>query len=348
MERIKTIFLLSASLLIVPISCRNDGGSAQVQPQAKRLPLVSIQSVQTGRMISYIDITGTIEANILTEVTSPVNGIITELHARENQRTVKDRIIAVISPNDRVALIASNQLGIEELEKRLSSSDPDAPEHEYLAAELNKARGNLKYALEMYQPVPVICPMNGVVTSRWVEEGSQVAARDRIVTISDMSSLVIKAEVNEKYFEAVTPGRRVPVVLNAYSADSLTGVISLVYPSVSSDSRSVKFDVRIQGFSKKLVPGMMATLKIPVYTNDKALMVNDDAILTTPDNRKFLFVVGSDSIAQQRFIRSGVTVNGQTEITDGIREGENVVISGQEALRNNVKVAMPSTSKNLK
>jgi RND family efflux transporter MFP subunit len=197
----------------------------------------------------------------------------------------------------------------------------------------------------MYQPVPVICPINGVVTSRWVEVGSQVAARDRIVTISDMNSLVIKAEVNERYFEAIAPGRKFPAVLNAYPSDSLTGIVSLVYPSVSSESRAVKFDLKLQGFNKKLLPGMMAQLKIPVYRNDHAIIVNDDAILSSPDGRRFLFVIGSDTTARQRIIKTGVTVNRQTEITEGLSKGEIIVTAGQETLKDNMKVSLPATQK---
>jgi RND family efflux transporter MFP subunit len=296
-------------------------------------------------MISYIDITGTVEANISTDIKSPVNGVIEQLYYRENQRTIKDKIIAVINPDERLSLISASQLTIEELEKKVLSAGQNSPEYDSLFKDLEKAKSNLRYAKEMYQPVPVICSMNGVITFRWVEVGSQVAARDRLVTISDMNSLVIKAEVNEKYFEAIAPGRKFPVLLNAYPSDSLTGFVSLVYPSVSSDNRAVKFDLKLQGFNKKLLPGMMAQLKIPVYRNDHAIIVHDDAILSAPDGRRFLFVVGSDTIARQRIVKTGVTVNRQTEITEGLNKGEVIVTAGQETLKDNVKVSLPAIQK---
>lgn len=320
-----------------------------MQSAAKKAPpLVRVQSASSTTMISYIDVTGTIEANISTDVKSPANGIIEQLNYRENQRTEKDKIIAVINPDERLSLISANQLAIEELEKMILSADKNSGEYDSLAKDLEKAKGHLRFARDMYQPVPVICPMNGVVTSRWVEVGSQVAARERIVTISDMNSLVIKAEVNEKYFEAIAPGRKFPVVLNAYPSDSLTGIVSLVYPSVSSESRAVKFDLKLQGFNKKLLPGMMAHLRIPVYRNDKAIIVNDDAILSSPDGKRFLFVVDNDTIARRRIVKTGVTVNRMTEITEGLNQGEMIVVAGQETLKDNMKVSLPAPQKNSK
>lgn len=346
MNKIKITILLSLSALLAFTSCNRNKGETQVQSAAKKAaPLVRVQAAKTGSMISYIDITGTVEANIYTDVNSPVNGVIDQLYYRENQRTEKDKVIAVINPDERLSLISANQLVIEELEKKISSAGNNSPEYDSLAKDLEKAKSNLQYARDMYQPVPVICPMNGIVTSRWVEVGSQVAARGKIVTISDMNSLVVKAEVNERYFEAIAPGRKFLVVLNAYPADSLTGIVSLVYPSVSSDNRAVKFDLKLQGFNKKLLPGMMAQIKIPVYRNDHALIVHDDAILSTPDGRRFLFVVGSDTIARQRIVKTGVTVNRQTEIKEGLEEGEIIVVAGQETLKDNVKVSLPTAQK---
>lgn len=314
----------------------------------KTAPLVRVQPAVKGSIISYIDITGTVETNINTDIKSPVNGIIEQLNYRENQRTEKDKVVAVINPDDRLSLISANQLAIEELEKKILSATQNSPEYDSLAKDLEKAKSNLKFAREMYQPVPVICPMNGIVTSRWVEVGGQVVARDKIITISDMNSLVIKAEVNERYFEAIAPGRKFPVVLNAYPTDSLTGIVTLVYPSVSSESRAVKFDLKLQGFNKKLLPGMMAQLKIPVYRNDMAVIVHDDAVLSSPDGKRFVFVVGSDTIARQRIVNPGVTVNRQTEIREGLKMGELVVTAGQETLKDNVKVSLPVPQKNSK
>ncbi|MCA1758502.1 MAG: efflux RND transporter periplasmic adaptor subunit, partial [Bacteroidales bacterium] len=204
------------------------------------------------KIVSFIEFTGTIQANVFTDIKSPADGIIESLMARENQQVEKDRIIAVINPNDRVALISKNRLQVQQIKEKLKTTDTNSDDFKRLEQELKKAKDNLDYATKMYQTVPVVCPMNGLVTQRWTDKGSQIGVKEKILTVSDMNSLVIKAEVNEKYFEAIKQGKKLPVILNAYPNDTLTGSISLVYPQVDPVTRSVKFDIKILNFHKSL------------------------------------------------------------------------------------------------
>ncbi|MCA1744569.1 MAG: efflux RND transporter periplasmic adaptor subunit [Bacteroidales bacterium] len=299
--------------------------------------MVKVQPALKKNMAAFIEITGTIQANIYTDLLSPADGIIETLTARENQWVAKDKVIAVINPNERVSLISNNQLQVDLLEKRLAEADAEG-EKELLLLELEKAKSNLDYAEKMYQVIPVVCPMSGLVTQRYTDKGSQVSAKDKIITISDMNSLVIKAEVNEKYFEAIQQGKRLPLMLNAYPNDSLQGVISLVYPQVDALTRSVKFDIKISGFKKRLLPGMMASIKIPVSLNQDAISVPEQAVLTSPDNQSFIFVADKDSIVHRRVVETGMSPGNDLEIVSGLQEQENVVVQGQEMLKDGVKV----------
>ncbi|MFW5830900.1 MAG: efflux RND transporter periplasmic adaptor subunit [Prolixibacteraceae bacterium] len=329
--------LLFLALIFTFHSCSN--GNVESSPTKKpKIPVVKTQPVIKSNMASTVEITGTIEANIYTDVVAPVDGVVEELLARENQQVTKDKIIAVINPVDRVALISNNQLQVEQLETELKEPGKTDEEINQLEQKLEEARKNLDYAEKMYQTVPVICPLSGLVTHRWTDLGSQVSAKEKLLTISDMNSLVIKAEANEKFFEAIKKGRRLALTLNAYPGDSLTGVIQLVYPQIDPVTRNVKFDLKILNFRKELLPGMLAQIKLPVTENEQALAVPEEAVLTAPDNSRFLFVVENDSIARRRVVSTGIAVGGKLEITQGAEENEKVVIAGQETLKDNIQV----------
>lgn len=333
---IKSVFLF-ASMSLLFFSCK-EKAETQQKPAAKKMVIVRVKPVEKTTMISTIEITGTIAANIFTDVVAPVDGVVETLLARENQRVEKDKIIAVINPVDRVALISNNQLQVEQIEAELQEPEITQGKTYRLKQKLEEARKNLEYAEKMYQTVPVICPLSGLVTHRWTDQGSQVSAKEKLLTISEMNSLVIKAEANEKYFETIKQGRKLALTLNAYPGDSLTGIIQLVYPQIDPDTRNVKFDLKILNFKKELLPGMMAQIKLPVTESEQALAVPEEAVLTAPDNSRFLFVVESDSIARRRVVSTGVAVGGKLEITQGLEENEKVVIAGQEVLKNNIQV----------
>lgn len=341
---LKYIAFISIAGSFIFQSCKN-GEQKVIQQVSKKSPLVKIQPAAKTKMVSFIDITGTIQANVFTDIKSPVDGTIETLFARENQRTEKDKIIAVINPNDRLSLIANNQLQIGMLEQKVKAADKTSVEYNSLVQELEKAKNNFEYAKNMYQTVPVICPMSGVVTQRWLDQGSQVSAKEKIITISDVNSLVIKAEANETYFEAIKQGKKMPVILNAYPNDTLAGTISLVYPQIDPVTRTVKFDIKIQNFSKSLLPGMMASIKIPVSVNENAITVPADAVLTNPANERFVFIVDKDSTAFKRIVKPGISAKKQIEIISGIDENEKVVIMGQEMLKDSLKVKIAGNPK---
>jgi RND family efflux transporter MFP subunit len=187
--------------------------------------------------------------------------------------------------------------------------------------------------------------MNGIVTHRWLDEGSQVGAKEKIITVTDMNSLVIKAEVNEKYFSTITQGKKIPVILDAFPGDTLSGVISLVYPEISADTRTVRFDVKLINTSKKLLPGMMAQLRIPTDIHEKTIAVPVDAVLTNPSNQRFVFVVNNDSTAFKRIVKTGISAKTQIEILSGLTNNENVVVMGQEMLKDSLKVKIAGNPK---
>jgi multidrug efflux pump subunit AcrA (membrane-fusion protein) len=335
-----TIFILTTGLLAY--SC-NQGKEQTPQSKTGKMPLVKVQPAMKTKMVSLIEITGTIQANVFTDIKSPANGIVESLHARENQQVEKDRIIAVINPNDRVALISNNQLQVQQIEAKLKTTNKNTDEYNVLLHELEKAKENLEYATKMYQTVPVICPMNGLVTQRWTDKGSQVGEKEKIITVSDMNSLVIKAEVNEKYYEAIKKGKKLPIILNAYPNDTLTGSINLVYPQIDPVTRSVKFDIKILNFHKSLLPGMMASIKIPVSEKEDAIVVPEHAVLTSSDNKNFLFIINSDSVALKRMVQTGISSGNKLEIITGIKKNEKVIVSGQEMLKDSMKVKIMGT-----
>jgi len=346
-QKLKTVLFFATLLSVLLTACNNKDGKTVLE-KSKKTPVVKIQSAVQTKLESFIGITGTIEANIYSEIKSPVDGVIENLFARENQQVENGQVIAVINPNDRLSLISNNQLQVQIFEQQLKPSEKNTKEYAKLEQSLIKAKINLEYAKNMYQTNPVICPINGIVTHRWLDKGSQVTAKEKIVTISDMNSLVVKAAVNEKYFAAIKQGRKLAVILNAYPNDTLTGVISLVYPQINPETRSVEFDIKIQNFSKKLLPGMMASIQIPVAVKGNAIAVNVDAVLVSPDNKQFLFVVNKDSIAIKRIVKTGITSGKLIEISEGMNEHENVVVMGQEVLKDSVKVKVLRTPKGKK
>lgn len=341
-------FILSLLFPLILTSCK-EGNAEKKTVKPKKKTFVSTQLAVERKMVSSIEITGTVEANTVSEVKSPVDGVIESLSAHENEYVKKGDIIAVINPNERLSLVASNKLLVQQLKNQLETSTKDSPKYMDLKEKLIKAQKDLDYAQKMYQSNPVVCPMGGMITVCWLDKGSQVSAKEKIISITDMSSIVIKAEVNEKYFSAIKKGKKLPVILNAYPNETLKGVISLVYPQIDPKTRSVTFDIQIKNFNEKLLPGMMATIKIPVEVHENAIVVKEEAVLSSPmNNKKFIFVVNEGNKVEKRLVETGISSGKFIEITKGLKAKEAVVVKGQEVLKDGMVVKVLGKAKSKK
>jgi multidrug efflux pump subunit AcrA (membrane-fusion protein) len=112
----------------------------------------------------------------------------------------------------------------------------------------------------------------------------------------------------------------------------------MVYPEISADTRTLKFDVKLVKSDKKILPGMMAQLRIPTEVHENVIAIPSDAVLTNPANERFVFVINKDSMALKRIVKTGIAAKKQIEIVSGLEENENLVIMGQEMLKDSVKV----------
>lgn len=330
-------FTLFFIMLLVLQSCGNDKEQKEIVKPAK-IPFVKVQVVEEIDLVSSIEITGTIEANIYTDIVATADGVIQNLMVRENQTVSKNSIVAIINPNDRVSIISKNSISTNELATKIKKADKGSLDYKNLKNELDQANKNLEYAKNMYKTIPVVCPMSGLVTQRWTETGNQVNAKDKILTISDMNSLVIKSEINEKYFESLKKGNEIVLKLNAYPNDTLKGIISLIYPQIDPITRNIKFNIKIQNFKKTLIPGMLASIQIPVASKKNAITIPEQAVLTSPNNENFIFIIDKDSLVHKIIVEKGMQTGNNLEILKGLQAKDKVVISGQEMLKDSIKV----------
>lgn len=337
---VKWSFLFSLIVLLVLASCGKDKVENKQQKSGKA-PLVSVVLVANSKMVSFMDVSGTVQANAFSEVKSQTDGIVTQINARENQHVEQGKIIAVIDPNERVAIIAHNQLIVEQLEKKIKIAESNQDGNlKSLQNELAKARQNLEYADKTYQKVSLLCPMSGMVTHRYVETGNQIGNKEKLLSICDLSSLVIKVELNEKYFQSIKSGKKMKLQLSAYPNQELTGTINMIYPEVNQSTRSVKFDVKINDFKQELLPGMSASLKFPLSNKENIIAIPTDAILKNVDNSSFVFIVDAANTAHKKSVITGADIDNKTEIMSGVSIGEQVVVKGQELLKDNMTVTV--------
>lgn len=366
MEKKKKIYLSVGIILVVCVLVWMFGGS-----QNKHEISFETEVVKRGVVCNSITATGTIEPVTEVEVGTQVSGIIDKIYVDYNSIVTKGQLIAEM---DKVTLSSELQSAkatydgnkaeydyqkkLYERNKQLyekqliSEADYDQTVYNYRRSQssfeqskaaLAKAERNLSYAT-------ITSPIDGVVTSRDVEEGQTVASGFETPTLftiaADLTKMQVVADVDEADIAGVKDGARVSFSVDAYPDDVFEGCVKQVRlgstnssSSTSTSSTVVTYEVVITAENPdlKLKPRLTANANIYTLYKENVLTVPNKALRFTPNpslakGHEIVDCLGKDKVwtlegktFKAHAVKTGATDGSQTEILEGLSEGEKVV-----------------------
>ena len=377
MKKKKKVFISAAAIIVLA------GAGLWILGGKKSNQTISFatSAVHKGSISNSITATGTIEPVTEVEVGTQVSGIIDKIYVDYNSVVKAGQVIAEM---DRVTLISDLQSAqatydgaeaeynyqekLYERNKTLHSkqliSDTEYEQYEYnyrrakstydqSKAALAKAQRNLSYTI-------ITSPINGVVTSREVEEGQTVASGFETPTLftiaADLTKMQVVADVDEADIAGVKDSAKVTFTVDAYPDDVFEGRVKQIrLGSTNSSSSStsttsetvVTYEVVITADNPDLKLKPRLTANITIYTmerNDvlsipnKALRFIADAsmleplgltvenpTMQAPEGKRLVWVEEGTQL-KPKAITVGSSNNNVTEVVDGLQEGEIVAV----------------------
>ncbi len=344
-------------------------GSASGDEQASEHPF-RIAAVERGPIRVTIEETGLVEPERQIVVKSPISGVVRQLHVREGDSVDAGRLMATIVPDiaqaNALAQLSSEISGGEisvgnlrreyeraqELETRDLISDSDVESArvamEQAENDLHTARERLRLMEESgvrasgrSQLARISAPSAGVVILRGVEEGETVVGGTSVFgggtelfTIADLSTLLVKAAVNEVDIGKVENGDTVAITVDAFPDDTASGVVRLVPPAARQQERIRVFDVEIEVESGAhiLRPGMTANVRIAGPSRDDVIRIPVEAVFFIEGSPIVYKVTSGDT--ERTPVTLGLSDLSYVEILDGLDEGDSVALEDpREAAR---------------
>ena len=147
---------------------------------------------------------------------------------------------------------------------------------------------SLKNAQEQLEWTTIKAPMSGTITQLVVEEGEIVisgrsgfATGPALMTIADLSQMIVKTWINEVDISKLEPGQKAEIEVGAYPDKKFEGRVSKIAPSGQFHENVIKFEVEIEvlGSPKELHPGMTADVDIVVVNRDNVLQLPIEAVI---------------------------------------------------------------------
>ena len=170
-------------------------------------------------------------------------------------------------------------------------------------------------------------PSSGIVIELEVTSGETIGMSSRLLTIADIATVWVLADVSERDLGAVRLGDEVSIRLAAYHGESFRGRITYGGDLVDTRTRTAHVRCEVQNDGLRIKPGMFASVDIPSGSTHEAVAVPADAIQEI-GGRTVVFVRTGGAEFERRAIAAGIESDGWVEIRDGLRVAEEVIAAG--------------------
>lgn len=270
--------------------------------------------VQSGQVIAEID-RRELEAQVA----------LAEAQTRQADVTLADRG----RERERLEALFAEEVATEQ------ARDAAVTAHESAKAALAQAQAQLELAQVNLSETQIRAPMNGVVMARWVDPGAMVGPATAIVKIAQMDPLRLMLAIPARLLPMLEEGQtRVAVTTDVWPGREVDCIVARVFPEADPATRTVRAEVHLANTktngSWPLRPGMYATAKLTLATSPGALVVSASSVIRVLD-RQLVFTV-EDGTAHATPVKTGIRDGAYIEIVDGLTEGTEYVVMGQNKL----------------
>jgi len=327
-------------------------------------PRVVVTQAQPGTIIDEVRLSGTVSSPRVARLSTEVSGLIKDIHVDEGSVIKAGEILISLDTElenlSLQAAQATTQRAREELAdakrrladgKRLAKQKTfSASDLKSLQAEVNIASATLRrYSAEeqlqqtRLQRHQLNAPFDGVISRRFIESGEWIKPGDPVMELIANENLRIDFQIPQKEFPRVDTKSEIQISLDAIPNKTLAGKIQTIVPYSDSDARTFLLRVQLSDSNPAIAPGMSASGLLRLKTSTTGIVISRDAILRYPDGRITVWVVNTvdgKHMVSEKSVTTGASFNDHISILEGLKEGERVVVEGNESLRDGQTVML--------
>jgi RND family efflux transporter MFP subunit len=375
MNRIQLRRFRLATAIVVLVMTLVPGCQRVVAPQAPSPATVTVSQPVQRDVIRWDQYSGYLSSPKTITVSARVSGLIEEAPFQEGAIVHAGDLLFKIDPrpfqadldNKKAAVAQARAMAVKakaDFERSvqllkaqvIAPSDYDNTKASYgeAAASLDAAEAALETSRLNLEWTDVRAPITGRVSRMNVTVGNlvnggsgQATALTTIVSIDPLYCYINVPESTALGYQLLALKENKDNVAGASVGCSLQleneanfphqGVIDFVDNQVDVNTGTVQIRCVFGNPTTILTPGLFALTRIPASGRYQALLIPDAAV-NTDQNERYLLVVGSDDVVQQRPVKLGALFGTLRSITGGLKPGERVIVNGMQSAQSGAKV----------
>ena len=337
---------------------------------AESVELATVSFVSPSQSNEILTASGYIVAQQKAAVASKATGRIVFLGHHEGDNVRKGDIIARIESADVEAALAQAQAELalaradrEDAQRSLERSQAMLSRELISQAEFDAAKARsdrvratiqskdaaVRAAEVQVENTRIRAPFDGTILTKNADVGEVVApfaagasSRVAVVTIADMSSLEVEADVSESNIERIAVEQPCEIALDAYPDKRYRGTVDKIVPTADRAKATVLTKIRFLERDSRVLPEMSAKVHFlakgtPGSVSSKPRLVVDSTAIVVRDGQKVAFAVRGDEASAVR-VELGDPIGRFSEIRSGLSAGDRVVLKPSQNLQTGTKV----------
>ena len=202
---------------------------------------------------------------------------------------------------------------------------------------IRQYEAQLKKAQADFENTMVKAPFSGVITARSVNPGEMVSPTVPVISLANLDTVVVQADVNEGQVNRIRAGQELKVRVKSVQEEPFTGIVTNVAQAASPVSKAYPVKIQVANPLHMLKPGMLAEVVLSAG-DEEGIIVPVEALLQD-ESGSFVWVV-KEGVVTRRSVAAGQTDGSHVIIISGLTEGEDVAVTGTDSMQDGMKFSV--------
>ena len=336
-------------LLIPKFFCNDKKESgAPSKGSNNKMPIqVSVQLVRPEFVSPNYKVSGTLEANEKVDLYCETAGLVKAIYFTEGTRVAKGELLLKLNDAELQAQLkkafANKKLRDENVTRNTILLKKEAiaqADYDLAITEKQSIDADIELLKEQIRKTELRAPFAGTIGLRSISVGAFVQPNALIATLQDDLLLKVAFSIPEKYSSLVKIGDSISFEVTG-SDKKFNAKIYARDASISSATRSIFMKALCKNKNALLMPGLFANVSLKLSPSKTSFMIPTQSLVPVLKGQK-VFVMQGDS-AIEKMVKTGFRNENKIEITDGLKEGDLLIVDGIMYMKNGVKVKVNKT-----
>ncbi|MFA6216648.1 MAG: efflux RND transporter periplasmic adaptor subunit [Candidatus Omnitrophota bacterium] len=181
-----------------------------------------------------------------------------------------------------------------------------------------------------FEKAPVVSPLDGVVGKVFIDIGDHVLPQNPVALVVTLEKVQVVLDIPEIYLPKIFLGQEAVILVDAYPEQKFTGKITKISPMVNLENRAAPVEITIENPGYLLKSGMFVEVSLTLEKHIAVPVILKESIIGK-EPEAYVYTV-ENNLARMHKVAFGIRRGSLYEVTSGLKEGDMVVIVGQQRL----------------